>query len=40
MLGAERIAPIPEAAALPEHDAVSTAELRAELRRILQGSLP
>ena len=38
MLNAERIAPIPEAGApaVPESDAVSITELRAELGRILQ----
>jgi len=40
MLNAERIAPIPEvgAPAVPKSDAVSVQELRAELRRILQGN--
>ena len=37
MLNAERIAPIPEGA-VPESAPVSVQELRAELRRILQGS--
>src|SRR5436190_20938500 len=41
MLKAERIAPIPEAGspAVPESDPVSIQELRAELRRTLEGSL-
>jgi hypothetical protein len=42
MLKAERIAPIPEAAATAPTttDPMSIEELRAELARILQGSLP
>jgi hypothetical protein len=40
MLKAERIAPVPAAPAVPDNDAVSIDDLRAELSRILQGSLP
>jgi hypothetical protein len=42
MLKAERIGSLPEAAAtaVATNDAVTTGELRAELGRILQGSMP
>jgi hypothetical protein len=42
LLRAERIAPIPKApaTAIPENDFVSIVELRAELGRILEGTLP